>query len=196
MRLIIDVRLCEVEDPVIWRKVAIPIKLTFDALHLILQAAMGWDNEHLYSFKETRRSRYMLVVSPYAEEFGIDGTRVSASEVLWSYSNQFVMPKEPRDKLYYEYDYGDGWLHEIDVMELDRSDRVSAELLDGEGACPPENCGGVPGYQRMKEYLAGKMSKGEYYNWMSAPDAEYFDPNAFNLERTKVSVKTWKLQGE
>ena len=193
MRYIIDIRLVEIHDPVIWRRIAIPMKLTFHSFHLILQAAMGWENQHLYSFKENKKSRYFHVVSPYSEEFGIDGTRTSASKILWSYCNQFSPEEEPRDKLYYEYDYGDGWLHEIDVAEFDGSDRISAELLDGSGACPPENCGGVPGFVRMKAYLSGLMPREEYYDWMTAAEAEDFDINAFDLTQLSLRVKGWKV---
>ena len=169
------------------------MKVTFHSLHLILQAAMGWENQHLYSFKETAKSRYFDVVSPHTEEFGINASRVSATDVLWSYLDQFQQPGEPRDILYYTYDYGDDWLHEVDILELDRSNRSSAELLDGGGACPPENCGGVPGYARMKASLAGDMSREEYYDWVTAADAEEFDVHAFNLQRMKLMVKGWQL---
>ena len=193
MRLVIDIRLCDIKDPIIWRKVAIPLELTFHSLHLIFQAAMGWGNQHLYSFKEAKESRHFNVVSPHAEEFGIDGTRASASNVLWSYLNQFPSEGEAKEKFYYEYDYGDYWHHEVTVEELDRSNRTSAELLDGAGACPPENCGGVPGFARMKEYLAGQMDAEEYYDWFTAVDAETFDVHAFDMRMMKLKVKGWKL---
>ncbi len=193
MRLIIDIRLSEIKDPVVWRKVAIPVEITFHELHKIAQAAMGWENQHLYSFKENPRSRFMTVVSPFAEEFGINGKGVSASEVLWSYLNQFALPDKPRNKLYYEYDYGDCWLHEIDVLELDRSDHTLVEILDGGGACPPENCGGLPGYQRTKDYLNGNMSADEYYNWMTAADAEDFDVDYFDIEEIQMRMRGWKM---
>ncbi len=193
MRFIVHIRLCDIEDPVIWRKVAIPMKVTFHSLHLIFQAAMGWENEHLYSFKESKQSRYFNVVSPYTEESGIKASRVSATDVLLSYLNQFPPPELPRDKFYYQYDYGDYWWHEVDVIDFDRSNRVSAELLDGAGACPPENCGGVSGYARVKKYLAGQMPRKEYYNWVTAPDAEKLDVHAFDLDQMRVHVKGWQL---
>ncbi len=193
MRLIAEIRLCDIKDPVVWRRVALPMELTFDSLHLIFQAAMGWENQHLYSFKETRKSRYFEITSPHLEESGIDATRASASKVLWSYFNQFVMEDQPRDTFFYLYDFGDDWLHEVSILELDRSDRSGAELLDGGGACPPENCGGHPGYARMKDYLNGKMSKKEYYDWMTAQDAENWDVHHFDLKRMKLRVKGWKM---
>jgi hypothetical protein len=192
MRILIKCTLTEIHDPVVWRKLAIPLEITFHELHLILQGAMGWENQHLYSFGESKASRFFRVVSPYAEEFGMDGSRISVSNVLWEYMNQFSLGDEPKEKMYYEYDFGDSWGHEIDVLDQDRSNKTAAELLDGAGACPPENCGGVSGYARTKEYLAGKISKEEYYDWFSAADAEGFDPHAFDLAKMQRRVKRWK----
>ena len=192
MRLIVDIRLCEIQDPVVWRKVAIPLELTFHELHFIFQAAMGWENQHLYCFKESLDSRYFEIVSPYAEEFGIDGTRAPVNNLLWSYFTQMTREESPRDKFYYVYDFGDDWHHEVDVQELDRSNRTSAELLDGAGACPPENCGGIPGYARVKDYLAGKILAEEYYDWATAVDAEDFDVHAFDKKYMELRVNGWK----
>ena len=193
MRLIIDIRLSEIKDPVVWRKVAIPLEITFHELHKIIQSAMGWGNQHLYSFREKPRSRFLTVVSPHTEEFGISGEGVSAAQVLWSYFNQFSVEDGAREKLYYEYDFGDSWLHEIDVMELDRSDQTTAQILEGGGACPPENCGGLPGFLRMKDYLTGKITEEEYYSWMSVDGAENFDVDHFDLEETQMRMRGWKM---
>ena len=135
----------------------------------------------------------MTVVSPNTEEFGISGEGVSAAQVLWSYFNQFSMKNGAREKLYYEYDFGDSWLHEIDVMELDRSDKNTAEILEGAGACPPENCGGLPGFLRMKDYLAGNVTEEEYYSWMYVDGAEDFDVDYFDVEETQMRMRGWKM---
>lgn len=82
MRLILDIKLRGIEDPIIWRKMAVPTILTFHELHLMIQAAMGWEHQHLYSFTEHPESRYFMIVSPYAEEFGADATKISASNIL------------------------------------------------------------------------------------------------------------------
>ena len=192
MRYIIKVTLKEIQDPVVWRTLAIPMELTFHELNLIIQAAMGWENQHLYSFGEGERSRFFKVVPPWAEEFGMDGMKISAKNVLWDYMNQFVMDDEEKERMYYEYDYGDGWMHEIEVLDLDRSNKTAVELLDGVGACPPENCGGPSGYARTKDYLAGKISKEEYYDWFTAANAEGFDPDTFDLAKMQRRTKRWR----
>lgn len=194
MRFILDVRLMGIKDPVIWRKVAVPTKLSFHHLHLMLQAAMGWENSHLYSFQERIESQYFSVVSPYVQDMGINAVKVPAEKILGSYISQFHMDKtKPRDKIYYQYDFGDYWLHEIDVVDVDTSDRTSAELLDGGGACPPENCGGIPGFQMLKDCINGRMSKKEYFENFFAVDLEGYDVNALDHHHMRARVKGWKL---
>lgn len=194
MRFILDIKLRGIEDPVIWRKMAVPTVLTFHELHLMIQAAMGWEHQHLYSFTEHPESRYFMIVSPYAEEFGADATKISASNILWSYLNQYPFDEEAeRDKLYYEYDYGDSWVHEIDVLDLDRSNSKSAELLDGAGACPPENCGGTPGFQLLKDHLSGKISPEEYFDNFFAANPKGYDIHKVDLKRLGNRVKRWRM---
>lgn len=198
MRYVLRVELCDIQDPVIWRKLAVPMKLTFHGLHKMIQAAMGWKDSHLYSFKEAARSRYFHVVSPYAEEMGIDSTRISATNILWDYMNQYVPENQPRDKFYYEYDFGDAWLHEIDVVDLDRSNRTSPELLDGGGACPPEDCGGTHGFADIKKSLrTGKPSEihgDSWVPWLEGCEYDNYDPDFFDLERGKLMVRGWNVK--
>ncbi len=198
MRFILRVELSEIADPVIWRKIAVPAKLTFHGLHQMIQAAMGWKNSHLYSFRENPRSRYFQIVSTHAEDMGIDATLAPASNILLDYLNQFTPDERPRDKLHYEYDFGDSWLHEIDVFELDRSNRTSPELLEGGGACPPEDCGGLHGFADLKKSLkTGKPSDihGEsWISWLLECGYKNYDPEVFDLKKGKVGVKGWNVK--
>ncbi len=195
MRFIIEVKLCDVKDPLIWRKLAVPAKLAFHELHLMIQAAMGWRNSHLYSFKESSQSRYFHIVSPFAEEQGIDAARAQAHDILLDYLNQFVMEGEYRDKMLYLYDYGDSWLHEIDVVGFDRSNKSAVELLDGTGACPPEDCGGISGFTDIKVSLStGEPSEihgNSWVPWLEGCGYRKYDPEVFSLVKGKREVKKW-----
>lgn len=197
MRFILDIQLVGIEEPIVRRKLAVPGKLTFHHLHLMIQAAMGWEHQHLYSFSERMDTKYFTIVSPYAEEFGADGTKIPAQNILWSYLNQHLPTGDPgRDKLYYLYDYGDYWMHGIDIVDYDRSNRTSTELLEAEGACPPENCGGIPGFQLLKDYLSGKITKKEYYDHLIAVDTEGYNLHKIDLHRLKLRVKDWRVMEE
>lgn len=47
-----QIRVSLVDLPTIWRGMIIPSKITFHQLHLIIQHAMGWDDMHLYEFRD------------------------------------------------------------------------------------------------------------------------------------------------
>ena len=50
----IKVTLKEIRPP-IWRRIELPLELTFGDLSNILQAAFGWTNSHLHEFEIGRR---------------------------------------------------------------------------------------------------------------------------------------------
>jgi hypothetical protein len=55
----------------------------------------------------------------------------------------------------YEYDFGDGWMHHLELVEISTHpiDEVLPQIIGGENACPPEDCGGTYGYKDLKEIL-------------------------------------------
>ena len=54
----------------------------------------------------------------------------------------FVKP--PRLSEAWDYDFGDGWEHDVVVEPIEpaRSDVMYPVCLTGKRACPPEDCGG------------------------------------------------------
>ncbi|MBK8519010.1 MAG: plasmid pRiA4b ORF-3 family protein [Saprospiraceae bacterium] len=196
MRLKIRIDLASVDHPKVWREMWIPMEINFDTLHTILQIGMGWKDEHLYSFQESLESRYFHIMRPPYEELpAIDSTKVVVKDILWGYFGSFQMAEGMRnnntiDRLHYIYDFGDHWEHEISVTDFDSTPVSHAEIIDGGGACPPEDCGGVPGYKRLKDYLNGKMNKKEYYDWFTAVDAEGFDVHRFDMVEHNRILRT------
>jgi Plasmid pRiA4b ORF-3-like protein len=102
----------------------------------VIQAAMGWEGLHLYEFR-VRSARY-----------GSPELCGGAADVTLE-SLRF----RRNAKLTYIYDMGDWWEHEIRI-----EDRLEAEngrryprCVDGQGACPPEDCGGPEGYEAGRE---------------------------------------------
>jgi hypothetical protein len=89
----------------------------------------------------------------------------------------------------YRYDFGDNWEHEM-VLEkvLSPADGVRYPVcLAGARACPPEDCGGVIGYERMLEALddPGDDEHQEYLDWLGGE----FDPDAFDLEAVNRALE-------
>jgi hypothetical protein len=55
----------------------------------------------------------------------------------------------------YEYDFGDGWMHHLELVDISTHpiDEVLPQIIGGENACPPEDCGGTYGYKELMEVL-------------------------------------------
>ncbi len=146
-------------EPEIWRRVDVPSDVTVDLLHLVLQAVMGWDDAHLHGFARgvdfygaAPGNRFVM------DDDGLEGVHEAAMRI------DEVLAK-PGETLSYLYDFGDDWEHEIRLEEVVEAPDVTtkdlpAVLLDGARACPPEDCGGVPGYLELWSGAAA-LARGE-----------------------------------
>ncbi len=194
MRIKVRIELLEVSSPTVWRELFVPLDCTFHDMHKILQVAMGWMNSHLYSFKENHKSRFFTIDSPYDEEYGISAKSIPVKGILMNYLNEFNFD-DSKSKILYTYDLGDTWEHEITVLDFDRVG-TKAELIAGEGACPPEDCGGIDGFEDIKESLAtGNVSKihGESWKpWLNGCGYKNYDPNKFDLAKAQKGMAGWK----
>lgn len=132
-------------QPRIWRRFLIASDASFDDLHRAIQDSFGWQHSHLWEFRGSGR-RNALAGPKYDDfmDFGDAGETPDAESV--KISGHFARARACQ----YLYDFGDSWLHDVK-----RNRRVSSEehfhrrLLAGRRACPPEDCGGVPGYARF-----------------------------------------------
>lgn len=154
-------------EPPIWRRVLIPSDLTLLDLHFVIQTAMGWENEHLHDFM-IGKQRYCL---PDDSSFGKTHDEMEA--VL-----KEVAPRGK--KIRYQYDFGDSWYHLIVVEKVsDDPELTIPKCLDGARACPPEDSGGVHGYEAALAALAG--SDEEERERASEMLGDDFDPESFDL---------------
>jgi hypothetical protein len=169
LRLTVTLR--EVEPPV-WRSIVVPESLSLRQLHGVLQAAMGWTNSHLYRFDVAGVS--YAQAEDVAEGIADADAAVQLRSVL-----------EVGDSFVYEYDFGDGWEHDIRVDGRDTA--AGAHCLDGARACPPEDCGGPGGYENVLEAQAdrGHPEHAAITEWLGAP----FDPAAFDLDDADRQVQ-------
>jgi Plasmid pRiA4b ORF-3-like protein len=154
--------------PPIWRRLIIAPEIKLDRLHDVLQIAMGWTNSHLYQFETP--DGYFADPSFEREE-----TQSSKKATLKSVLGG------PRSHIRYEYDFGDGWDHQIlleKVVELDQP--ALAFCLGGARSSPPEDCGGPWGYANLLATLKDPKS-AEHDSMIEWVGAE-FDPDAFDVE--------------
>lgn len=135
-------------DPPIWRRIQLSARSTFWDLHVALQDAMGWEDKHLHCFhvpSDSPSSFDQIAPAMRRNEFTPAGQLDSAKLPIAAYFG------EGRPPVRYVYDFGDDWAHQI-VFENElpaNPDTKYPACLDGERACPPEDCGGAPGYEDL-----------------------------------------------
>jgi len=158
--------------PPIWRRFDIDSAATLGELHDAIQASMGWYNSHLHQFTAG----------------GVDYSDplMELDDVLDEHTVRLadVAPAKG-SKLRYQYDFGDDWLHEITVEAVREPDPATRYpvCIAGKLAGPPEDCGGVWGYDALLDTLADPESPDhdELMEWIGgAWDAEAFDIAAAN----------------
>ncbi len=163
-------------EPCVWRRLEVPADYSFDRLHQALSAAVGWLDLHLHEF-EVAGKRYSDGVDMSAEA---DATLSEADLVLGDVVRSGVR------RLAYWYDFGDDWWHtiEIETVAPAPSGAFYPRCTDGAGACPPEDCGGPPGFDEFKRALADPEHPGheELQEWYGGE----FDPGAFSVEATSA----------
>lgn len=176
-------------QPKIWRRVQIDPNTTFLELHYIIQFALGWTNSHLHRFLTDDELvcigvPYLMDDSPY--EF-LDSQAIYVSDFI----------QNPGDQLQYEYDFGDGWMHTLTLLQRIPSERhrTIPVVADGARACPPEDCGGIWGYQQMVEALKKPRSSEaqSYKAWLGyVYKPEHFDLEAVNRRYFGNFRKVWR----
>jgi len=179
-------------SPQVWRRVEVPATYTFWDLHVAVQDVMGWLDYHLHVVRipDPASGRIHEIGIPDEDSFEGDPVCLAGWEVPVARYFQAVGTRAT-----YEYDFGDGWVHEI---ELEGSDRRKAgtkypRCLGGERACPPEDCGGPGGYAELLETIADPNHE-EYASTMAWLGGR-FDPDAFTPRRVRFDnpKKRWGI---
>jgi hypothetical protein len=167
-------------EPPIWRQLLVSSQTTLAKLHSILQEAMGWENSHLHMFI-VNDERYTIPYDPdhLAELRARDSRRVKLGDVVKTEGETFT----------YEYDFGDGWEH-IVVVEKIRAPDLKQKLpvcITGARACPPEDVGGVWGYETFLEAIEDPQHPDHemYLDWIGGT----FDPDAFEVDEVNQRVR-------
>jgi hypothetical protein len=178
-------------DPPIWRRIQVQ-DCTLDELHEHIQTAMGWTNSHLHQFhiKGERYGDPELLNDGFEDFACIDSTKTILSDILPKTGKRFSFA--------YEYDFGDGWQHEIVFEGCPKVDPKAKYpvCLEGERACPPEDCGGIWGYAEFLEAIGDKKHERheELLEWIGGRfDPEAFDPDAATKNMRK-GLPDWRQE--
>jgi len=165
--------------PPIWRRVQVRGDITLAKLHEIIQIAMGWFDSHLHQFRMGKVYYGTPDVDEFSELTLKDDSKAQLGRVL----------TKPKQKIIYEYDFGDGWEHEIlleKVFPPEPGIRYP-RCLGGARACPPEDCGGVGGYANFLAAIRDPNHEehDEYLDWIGGE----FDPEEFELDEADAGLR-------
>jgi hypothetical protein len=173
--------------PPVWRRLELTGDLTLPGLHAAIQAAMGWTDSHLHRFRTGADPRAGYFVTSFDVEEGEDGVLEDAVRL-----DQLVATEG--DRLWYEYDFGDGWDHVLTVESVLDEPPEQARCTAGRLACPPEDCGGIGGYDELATWARGGYDDtllpdvfddaAHAHNWLP-PD---WHPDRFDLEEVNAAL--------
>jgi hypothetical protein len=158
-------------EPAVVRRVEVPLTIRLDRLHLVLQAAMGRTNSHLYEIRA--RDVGWGRPDPYFGDGPLDARKTRLIDVLEDVGTR---------SLKYLYDFGDGWEHSIRIERI--GDAVPGMaypcLINAAGRCPPEDVGGPWGYHDFLDAIAdpNHQEHAEKLEWFGSN----FDPNNADVE--------------
>ena len=157
--------------PAVQRRIDVPTTIRLDRLHLVFQAAVGWTNSHLYEIRA--RDVGWGMVDPDWGDGPLDASK----------SRLIDMIEDTDVKTFkYLYDFGDGWEHTVKIERV--IDAVPGMpypiLIDGAGACPPEDVGGPWGYGDFIDAINDPNHErhAEMTEWIGGT----FNPRAFNID--------------
>lgn len=166
--------------PPIWRRIQVPGDINLAKLHRILQVVMGWEDYHLHQF--IVGGTYFGQPHPDYEDFGLemrDEKRVKLQQIVPGEKLKFV----------YEYDFGDNWQHDLRVEKvLPPEPGVRyPRCLKGKRACPPEDVGGVWGYDSFLEAIQDPDHPEHdiMLEWIGGE----FDPEVFDLDEINAALR-------
>jgi hypothetical protein len=169
-------------EPPIWRRIQVPDTYSFWDLHVALQDAMGWLDYHLHVFRVAGpdEGKVEQIGIPNDDPFeGEEPTLPGWETPITRYFSR------PGTTVPYEYDFGDGWEHELTLEAIlpRQAGQKYPFCVDGARACPPEDCGGVYGYENVLTVIQDPTHEEHesMLEWLGGR----FDPEGFHPKRVK-----------
>lgn len=160
--------------PPIYRRILINPEIKLPEFHQIIQAIMGWTNSHLHQF--------IINKEYYGQPHPDDWTEVV------NYKNVKIKDVlvKLKDKIQYDYDFGDNWQHLIKLEKIiDSDEEFNVKCIKGAICCPPEDCGGIWGYYELLEIIDDPKhpEHKSMLEWLGGG----YDPEDFNTEEINAA---------
>lgn len=175
--------------PPIWRRIQVPETYTFWDLHIAIQDSMGWADYHLHEFRMIKPATGLKVNIGIPDEGWDIAILPCRTEKISEYFSPENMDAD------YIYDFGDSWEHTVKLEKiLPKVKGVEYPVcIGGKRTCPPEDCGGFPGYENFLKIISNPEHEEyvEMLNWIGGKfDPEYFDRKDIVFDDPD---KRWKL---
>ncbi len=180
-------------NPLIWRRIQVPEAYSFWDLHVAIQDAMGWQDCHLHEFRIQHSQRGVMdrLGLPDSEFPDERPCRAGWEVPLSEYFNWDTLSDAPSAR--YVYDFGDEWHHLVAFEDIlpSRSSR-SPRCIAGARACPPEDCGGVHGFEDFLVAVSNPNhpAHAELKAWSGGSyDPTAFDPRHIHFDDPRKRVR-------
>ena len=175
--------------PVIWRRIEVPLTTSLLALHEVIQAAMLFENYHLFDFVTgTRGAETRYIIPDPNDTFADDdfGDSIDASKTALG-----TLIEAGIKRLIYTYDFGDNWQHTILIEAVAAADPATAypRFIEGANRAPPEDVGGIPGFENFLTIMAKPKhpEHAEIKRWYGRT----FDPK--DIAEAEIATRLAKL---
>jgi hypothetical protein len=160
--------------PSIWRRIQIKDNINFLELSTIIQISMGWTGKYSHVF----------VIKN--EEIGfIDDVCNSKNYRIKKYFYKEGI------KFIYEYDFQDGWEHDIELEKILPVEELKTYpiCIEGKRNCPPERCGGPWAYEDLIDIIKDKKNPEHKDRIQSLGD---FKPEKFDIISVNNKLQNYK----
>lgn len=161
--------------PEIWRRITVSKECSFAELHKIIQKAMGWENSHFHLFNASGAA----IGDKKQLDDCKDERRITLADLDLSEGSTID----------YNYDFGEDWRHTIVVEKCLDDISELPMFVDGLRACPPEDCGGVPGFMELLEILKRPDERKHLPEFFDDFDPDEI-PNCFKQAKKKSGTKS------
>jgi|GEM_PF-1447972 hypothetical protein len=161
----------------IWRNLLVPANAHLGWIHAVIQVSMGWTNSHLHQFTFKDKTFSDPSFDLY-DPMTIDERKCALNKLLI----------KPGDSIRYEYDFGDSWQHTLSLIQTETTTLPElATCVEGAGACPPEDCGGIQGYRDLLRAMKKPESTAamDFTEWLG----HSYNPNHFDRDSVNRSLE-------
>ena len=166
--------------PKIWRRLDVPTDLSLLILNDVIQAAFSWYHAHLWEFDIKGATFVDRNLIEWEDDSLIDADQINLKTLVTKQIRKFK----------YTYDFGDNWVHLVSIFKRSPKPQPNLAypaLIAGERASPPEDVGGVWGYQEFLEAIRDPKHRSHkmFSEWM---DTDSFDPDQMDEESIRMRL--------